>query len=89
MFDRDVPVDGRLPVRDGRECGDGALLQLPEPHQDEAALQPDGRTSRPADENQLLWGRGGPVCEGNPPNCFVNCSVYCSLGLLCFTLYCA
>ena len=37
VFDRDVSVDGRLPVLDGRKCGDGALLQLPEPNQDEAA----------------------------------------------------
>ena len=28
---RDVLVDGDLPVRDGEECKDGTLLQLPEP----------------------------------------------------------
>ena len=28
---RDVLVDGDLPVRDGEECKDGTLFQLPEP----------------------------------------------------------
>ena len=78
MFDRDVPVDSRLPVRDGGECRDrdvlvdgrlpvchgrqrrdGKALQLPKAHQNEAALQPDSRTSRPAHESELFWVRGG------------------------------
>ena len=72
MLDRDVTVDGGLPVRDGKECRDGTDLQLPKPDQDEAALQPHSRASRSADENQLFWGRGGglrlclrpdPVCK--------------------------
>ena len=37
---REVLVDGGLSVRDCGECRDGTLLQLPEPHQDEAVLQP-------------------------------------------------
>ena len=36
VFDRDVSVDGCLSVLGGRKCGDGALLQLPEPNQDKA-----------------------------------------------------
>ena len=59
VFDRDVPVDGRVPLRHGWKCGDRALLQLPEPHQDEAALQPHSRASRSAHENEVFWGRGG------------------------------
>ena len=82
----DVTVDGGLPVRGGKECRDGTDLQLPKQNQNEAAFQPYSRASRSADENPLFWGRGGglrlclrpdPVCKGKPPNCLVNCSVYC------------
>ena len=58
---RDVSVDGGLSVRDGGECRDGALLQLPKSHKDEAALQPHSRASRSAHESELIWGRAGGV----------------------------
>ena len=65
---RDVQADGRLPLRDGRQRGGGARLQLPEQSEDQAADVLDGRASRPADACQPLWGSGWRSLTTTPPS---------------------